>query len=204
MAITLNDEELQLEEGLLFKVSWTDPENVGSVGGGDPAGHYTSKEVLGYFRATTVNIQQNRTYAEAKAFTPRISVRKDMTEKMYNISLESLQINNPDLWTLRDGLLVQANYIDTGFTGDIAHLGPREPAQSANGFVLEALTVNNIPIVYSFYYARVVTEDISEARSGDDYAGIQFQFTAFPHPNFDLTDRTQQQKCYGAKWLDRS
>jgi hypothetical protein len=204
MALALTPEELQLEEGLIFKVDWTDPENIGTVGGADPASHYANKEVLGYMEAGSMVISQNRSYTEAKAGTPRIMIRKDLVEKLYRITANTLQINNPDLWEIRDGLLVQKNYIDTGFTGDLGHLGPREPTQQGYGFLIEALTVDGIPILYTLYNAFAQAEDISETRSGDAYVTIPLDVVAFPHANFDLTDREQQKICYGLKWLDRS
>jgi hypothetical protein len=206
MALALSSEELQLEEGFLFVGTYPDPENIGAVGGGDPESHFTSSGIVGYLERGTMVIGVNREYAEAESGTSAVKIRKDMIRKTYMITGNSLQINNPDLWEIRDGYLVQKNFVDSGFTGDIAHIGPGEPtsASTARGWLLKARDVTGEPHEYALYFGRVTTEDISENRSGDAYVSIPIQIEAFPHPNFDVSVPAEKEKAYGSKWNDRS
>jgi len=201
MAITNNADKIILQEGQLQRAEVQDILNIGVTG--SVMSHFTNIETLGYFESGSTVVGLTRTYAESKSQTPRVMVRKDLVEKLYTITANSLQILSPDLWELRDGLELQ-DYAGGSGNEKIGWIGASEPVQSGQVFILEAFDQLGNPYNYVMFNGQVFSEDISETRTGENHPSIPVVLTAFPHSAFDLSIPAQKQRSYGFKLHDLS
>jgi hypothetical protein len=200
MSFGQNTNHFAIKEGTIKIGTWTTPNLIGDGSVGDPGSLFTGV-YLGNFQQGTINIALNREFAEALSNTPAIILRKDLTRKMFYLEC-SIYEQNVDIWELCYGLFVQKDYSAAGWYGDIGKIGSDEPVQPYYGYLIESQLVNGNAFNVGIFKGKVVTEDVSQTRSGTEHIVIPVRVDAFPDDdNFELTG-VDAQKHYGVIWKE--
>ena len=198
----LNSGPFLLKEGKIQIGTFTNPQNIGT-NVNDPLSFF-SGQFLGYFKMGTLKIMVPRKYAEFRANTPSILVRKDLIQKDFNIECELGQFD-ADTMELAKGTLSQKNYAVTnpvGKTLDMHWFGSDEPNIPYYGYLITSKLTNGQPAYYALWYGKNTSEDVSFGLSGTAHATTKLKVEAFPSPDFNGVN-VEEQKHYGMFWTEQ-
>lgn len=187
MAYGKNNQELLLKEGVFYVGTWSSPHLITPAV--DPELSFDGPEDLGWFQQGTLDPQINREYAEFLGGTPGQLVRKDLIRKSFFIMAQFAQYN-ADLMELVMGLLVELGVFD------IAWIGPDEPTQSEQGYMIKTALVNGDPFMINLWSGRQTGEAIGPKLPGTAHSTYDQKAEAFPHSDF-LGTANADQRSYG-------
>jgi len=152
---------------------------------------FTEEANVGYVRMGSQVLNLNDTFAEYKAGTPHIKIRKDLTERMVGFTFIANQFNKTTL-----ALLLNTT-VDSG-AYDHAHLGSDAPTKARKGWLFKGYLVDGTTeIKIALYAAEIVTEDKSSAWSGEDYVDLPVTLECFEGSEWEDDPTLAKTKNYG-------
>ncbi len=196
MAFGKDKNRFLLKEGTIKVGAWTNPQDIGT-NNTDPRSFFSGDDI-GYFQQGSVSVGINDTYAEFKAGTPAVMIRKDLVERQFTITLALGQFN-ADAVELFKNTLSQKDYsvtTPTAQTWQLHFMGSDTRVVPEVGVLMETEMTNGNVFIIGMWKARFLADDNSIALAGTDYAVQNATMTAFPDANFDgVTDEAK--KHYG-------